>query len=143
MYKIFIPEKKYIGDRKQRPPIIRGYWLSSSGVLCKDFLRYKTIPKITDKILSDYKLKYKQEAIFFEVINNLTGNKLRAICYYNKNKKEVYEFWQYKYTYCDTKTALKKTIKEYQKDGIINYTIEKRTNRDFYIFAWIKEDIRK
>lgn len=58
MYKIFIPCKKAEATS-------RGYWLSDSGKLCKDFIHYVYHEDIGNSLLEDYRLRYNQEAIFY------------------------------------------------------------------------------
>ena len=129
MYKIFIPTEK-------KQSIARGYWKSDSGKICRDYLRIVELEKISNKILTTYCQEYKQEAIFYEVISNKTGRKLRAVIYYNKNKKDILNVkrqWN-----CIDKKELREAIKRFKIADIINYTIEKRPLGGYILFTWYK-----
>lgn len=127
MYRIFIPT-----DKKQSTA--RGYWQSSdSGKLCRDYLRIIETDKITNKILTAYCQEYRQEAIFYEVIGKRTGRAIRAVIYYNKDKKEVLNR---RWRFCLDKNELKNYIQKFRRKDIINYTIEKRDNGGYYLFTW-------
>src|SRR3990172_10168061 len=134
MYKIFIPTSK-------RQATSRGYWLSDSGKLCKDFIRYENVNTISNKYLDSLLKDYKQEAIFYEVINKASGNYNRGVCYYNKDKKDVSN--KKRQIFCDSISELKEGIRKFKRQGINCYTID-RIKQDYYIlFTWIKRPDHK
>lgn len=129
MYKIYLPTDK-------KTATARGYWKSDSGKVCKDYLRIIEADKVSNKILTAYCQEYKQEAIFYEVIGKRTGRKLRAVIFYNKDKKDVLN--RKRQWICIDKAELREAIKRFKKADIVNYTIEKRPAGGYTLFTWYK-----
>lgn len=134
MKKIFIPCEK-------REATSRGFWKNPDGVFFRDFIRYELKEKLTNKILKEYCRTYKQEAIFFEAINNKSGRTNTGTCFFASGKKDVYNR-KIKF-YVSGINEAKKRIRELKNRGIEAYTIEKLSGKlEFVIFTW-RNDTRK
>ena len=134
MKKIFLPCKK-----AEREAI--GLWNNSDGKTYKDFIRFEYAEKLTDKILKSYLVDYKQEAIFYESINNKTKKYNSGTCYYSKTKKDVFKIRRTRHLFGIHETI--KFIKTLIKNGVSCYTIEKHGKNQFIVYTWKKESNRK
>ena len=129
MYKIYLPTEKKNSN-------IRGYWYNAEGKKFVDFLRTVDADKVSDKMLNDYRVQYSQEAIFVECINKRTGNYNRAIVFYSKDKKEVFN--RRITRICRTVSELKNAIRRFRRSDLNCYTIIKEVGY-YRLFAWTKK----
>ena len=134
MKKIFVPCEKRQADA-------RGFWIDEkSGVTYRDFIRYEFKNVLTPKILKSYCKEYRQEAIFYEAINEKSGRYNSGTCYYKNGKKDVFNR---KLTYyADGIHEAITAIKKIQARGLTCYTIEKDGKNRYIIFAWIKSEYK-
>ena len=131
MKKIFIPATKKDYNAK-------GFWIDpSSGKLYKDFITYRNAEAVTVKELKNLCKEYRQEAIFFEAINNKTGKKNSATCFYASGKIEKYN--AVRTFLCYGVDELKNRIRKFKLQGVTCYTIEKIKSGVYRIFTWKKD----
>ena len=133
MKKIFVPCGKIEATA-------RGFWRNDNGKTYRDFIRYEFKNVLTPKILKSYCKEYRQEAIFYEAINEKTGRYNSGTCYYKDGKKDVFNR---KLTYyADGIHEAIQAIKKIQARGLNCYTIEKDGKNRYIVFAWIKSEYK-